>query len=123
MREHSYLNVALTNGTSIVALRYTSNPDVQPASLYYALGRRYNAEVEGCIVEPAPEGKRPVMVLIASEPITARRTDWIKVERNAMMIVDETLRIRFESVELPFERIFFDYEHDEEFDDAAPRTP
>lgn len=113
VRQHSYLNVALTNGTSIVALRYTTNPDVQPASLYYALGRRYNCEVDGCVVEPMPDGKRPVMVIIASEPITARRTDWIKVERNAMMIVDETLRIRFTSVELPFERVFFDYDQEE----------
>jgi predicted glutamine amidotransferase len=104
VRQHSYLNLCVSNGSSIVAVRYTTNPDVQPASMYYAFGSKYNAEVEGCVVDPTPSGKRHACVLIASEPITARRSDWMKVERNCMMIVDESMRISFRNIELGIER-------------------
>jgi glutamine amidotransferase len=107
IRQHSYLNICVTNGTSMVAVRYTTNPDVQPASLYYAFGSRYNSTVDGCIIDQA-NGRRPTTVLIASEPITARRSDWMKVERNCMMIVDETMRITFSNIELAVERLMFD---------------
>jgi predicted glutamine amidotransferase len=46
----------------------------------------------------------PSAVVIASEPFTGSHADWIKVERNTMMVVDETLRIHFYPIELPFER-------------------
>ena len=107
MKQHSYLNLAVTNGTSLVAVRYTTNPDVQPASLYYAFGKQYNTEIDGCVIDPATDGKRPTTILVASEPITARRSDWMKVERNSMMVVDETLRISFHGIELPIEKTVY----------------
>ncbi len=107
VKQHSYLNLCVTNGTGLVAVRYTTNPDVQPASLYYAFGSRYNSSVDGCVIDPA-NGKRPTTVLVASEPITARRADWMKVERNCMMVVDETMRISFHNIELPIERLMFE---------------
>lgn len=107
IRQHSYLNLAVTNGTSLIAVRYTTNPDVQPASLYYAFGREYNTNTDGCVIEPASDGRRPTAILVASEPITARRSDWMKVERNSMMVVDETMRISFRSIELPIERLTY----------------
>ncbi|MFM8472904.1 MAG: class II glutamine amidotransferase [Candidatus Kapaibacterium sp.] len=108
IRQHSYLNLCVSNGTSIVAVRYTTNQDVQPASMYYAFGSRYNADVEGCVIDATPMGQRHAAVLIASEPITARRSDWMKVERNCMMIVDESMRIGFRNIELPVERRLYD---------------
>lgn len=107
IKQHSYLNLAVTNGTSLVAVRYTTNPDVQPASLYYAFGKQYNTEIDGCVIDPATDGKRPTTILVASEPITARRSDWMKVERNSMMVVDETLRISFHGIELPIEKTVY----------------
>jgi glutamine amidotransferase len=108
IKQHSYLNLCVSNGTSIVAVRYTTNPDVQPASMYYAFGSRYNTEVEGCVIDPTPTGSRHAAILIASEPVTARRSDWMKVERNSMMIVDESMRISFRNIELPIERRYYE---------------
>lgn len=104
IRTHSYLNLCVSNGTSIVAVRYTTNPHVQPASLYYAFGKEYHCNIEGCVIEPT-SGGRPTSVVIASEPFTARRSDWMKVERNAMMVVDETMKISFRNIELGIEKV------------------
>jgi predicted glutamine amidotransferase len=105
IKQHSYLNLAVTNGTSMIQVRYTTNPNVQPASLYYMHGKEYHCRGEVCIMEPS-FGK-PSAIVVASEPFTARRSDWMKVERNAMMIVDETMRISFRNVEMDVEKMDF----------------
>lgn len=106
IRQHSYLNLSVTNGTCLVAVRYTTNPNVQPASLYYMHGKEYHCRGEICVMEPT-FGKASAIVL-ASEPFTARRSDWMKVERNAMMIVDETMRISFRNVQMEVEKLDFE---------------
>jgi predicted glutamine amidotransferase len=106
IRQHSYLNLAVTNGTCMVAVRYTTNPNVQPASLYYMHGREYHCRGEVCVMEPT-FGK-PSAIVLASEPFTARRSDWMKMERNAMMIIDETMRISFRNVMMDVEKLDFE---------------
>ncbi len=106
IRQHSYLNLAVTNGTCMVAVRYTTNPNVQPASLYYMHGREYHCRGEICVMEPT-FGK-PSAIVLASEPFTARRSDWMKMERNAMMIIDETMRISFRNVMMDVEKLDFE---------------
>jgi glutamine amidotransferase len=108
VREHSYLNLCVSNGRSIVATRYTTNPRVQPASLYYMFGREYVAEGNRTFM--APDEGQSEAVVIASEPFTSHKSDWVKVTRNSMIIVDEDLNIRFEEIELPFEKAAFVYE-------------
>ena len=104
---HSYLNVAVTNGTSLINVRYTTNPNVQPASLYYMHGKEYHCRTgDTCIMESS-YGK-PSAIVVASEPFTARRSDWMKVERNSMMIVDETMNINFRNVEMEIEKMDFE---------------
>jgi len=106
VRQHSYLNLVVTNGTCMVAVRYTTNPNVQPASLYYMHGREYHCRGEICVMEPT-YGK-PSSIVLASEPFTARRSDWMKMERNSMMVVDETMRISFRNVEMDVEKMDFE---------------
>lgn len=106
VRQHSYLNLAVTNGTCMIAVRYTTNPNVQPASLYYMFGREYKCLEDQCGMEPS-YGK-PSAIVVASEPFTARRSDWMKVERNSMMVVDETMRINFHNIEMDVEKLDFE---------------
>lgn len=106
VRQHSYLNLAVTNGTCLIAVRYTTNPNVQPASLYYMFGREYKCLEDQCGMEPS-YGK-PSAIVVASEPFTARRSDWMKVERNSMMVVDETMRINFHNIEMEVEKLDFE---------------
>lgn len=106
VRQHSYLNLSVTNGTSLVAVRYTTNPNVQPASLYYMFGKEYHCRGDVCMMEPT--FGRPSAIVVASEPFTARRSDWMKVERNGMMVVDETMRIKFHHVQMEMEKMEFE---------------
>lgn len=106
VRQHSYLNFAVTNGTSLIAVRYTTNPNVQPASLYYMHGREYHCDGDHCVMESS-YGK-PSAIVVASEPFTARRADWMKVERNSMMVVDETMGIAFHHLTMNVENLDFE---------------
>ena len=108
VKEHSYLNLCVSNGRSVVATRYTTNPRVQPASLYYLFGRKYICDEYRCYMEP-DQGQSGA-VIIASEPFTAVKSDWVKVARNSMIIVDEDLSISFRDIEMTFERSEFVYQ-------------
>lgn len=108
VREHSYLNLCVSNGRTMIATRYTTNPRVQPASLYYLFGKEYVATDDRCFMLP-DEGKAEA-VIIASEPFTSVKSDWIKVVRNSMIIVEEDLSIHFADIELPFEKAAFVYD-------------
>jgi glutamine amidotransferase len=108
IREHSYLNLCVSNGRSIVATRYTTNPRVQPASLYYMFGKEYVVDDYRCYMLP-DEGMHQAVV-IASEPFTSVKSEWTKVSRNSMVIVDDDLTISFADIELPFEKAEFVYQ-------------
>jgi predicted glutamine amidotransferase len=64
-------------------------------------GKNYYCKDDFCIMEPSTG--RPTAIVIASEPFTLRRSDWMKVERNVMMIVDETMQMTFTDIVLPIE--------------------
>jgi predicted glutamine amidotransferase len=108
IRSHSYLNLCVSNGHAIIATRYTTNPRVQPASLYYMFGKEY--VVDDYRSHMIPDEGQSEAVVIASEPFTSVKSDWIKVSRNSMIIVDEDLTIRFADIELPFEKAEFVYQ-------------
>ena len=101
IKSHSYLNFCLTNGTSIVAIRYTTNQHVQPATLYYMFGKEYRCDGDTCYM--VQSNSTPNCIVLASEPFTARRPDWMKAERNSMLIIDETMRLRFKDIRLEVE--------------------
>ena len=105
IKEHSYLNLCVSNGRAVIATRYTTNPRVQPASLYYMFGKNYVCDEYRCFMEP-DEGQSEA-IIIASEPFTAVKSDWVKVGRNSMIIVDEDLSIRFQDIEMSFEHAGF----------------
>lgn len=52
-----------------------------------------------------PTYGKPSAIVVASEPFTDRRSDWMKVERNSMMVIDETMRISFRHVEMDVEKL------------------
>lgn len=103
VQKHSYLNLVATNGNSMIAVRYTTNPSVQPSTLYYMYGKEYHCRGPLCVMEPSIS--HPSAIVIASEPFTLKRSDWMKVGRNSMMVIDETMRINFHDIELSIEKM------------------
>ena len=70
--------------------------------------KEYVADDYRCYMLP-DEGMHQAVV-IASEPFTSVKSEWTKVSRNSMVIVEDDLTIRFADIELPFEKAEFVYQ-------------
>lgn len=94
----SYFNFAVTDGESIAAVRYVSDPRVEPASLYYSLGGKY--QVSGGICEfiacPLPEKT----VIVASERLNENPADWVRVAPNHVLTVTPDMEVRVELMDV-----------------------
>lgn len=88
----SRYNFAVTDGQNIVATRYVSNPAKDSHTLYYASGDAFEA-VEGRY-RMRPAERRPEAVIIASEPLTSERSDWMAVPANHLVLVTPDLHLR-----------------------------
>ncbi|RMH69996.1 MAG: class II glutamine amidotransferase [Gemmatimonadetes bacterium] len=80
----SLLNFAVSDGNTVMVTRYTTDPAVPPASLYYSCGHRFECKEGICQMVP-PQGE-PHAIIIASEPLTFR-ADWEVVPPNHMVVV------------------------------------
>lgn len=93
----SFLNVAITDGNSIVASRYVSDSSVEPHTLYHSEGRCFECIDGVCrMTKGDPEDHA---VLVVSEKLTDVREDWHKVPPNHLVIVDEALAISIHPIE------------------------
>lgn len=89
--EPSYYNFAVTDGRSVAAIRFVSDPRLEPISLYYSTGRQYaRAEDVGPMIEGDPGEKS---VIIASERLTEQKSDWVRVAPNHVLTVTADLEV------------------------------
>ena len=93
------LNLAVTDGTKLVAYRFRNNAEEQPPSLYYStkagvtLNRKYPDHPDGVntphqsgqVKDAAEHGNH---VIVASEPSTYKDQDWILMGKNQCLMVD-----------------------------------
>jgi predicted glutamine amidotransferase len=110
VRDTSLLNFCVADGDTLVATRYITSSDAEEdaASLYYAEGSAFRRRERGASAPPAasprvaPRGPAAdgeaeyelcyrdpgsTTVLVASEPITAAKGDWVAVPRNHALVV------------------------------------
>ena len=90
----SIYNFAVTDGKQVAAVRYVSDPKVEPISLYYSKQGQYRCY--GTKLELLDESRESSGVIIASERLTAENSDWIRVAPNHVLTVDEALRPKVE---------------------------
>ncbi|MEZ4754026.1 MAG: class II glutamine amidotransferase [Bdellovibrionota bacterium] len=88
--EPSYLNFAVTDGKSMVAVRATTNPKLWADTLYYSEGSSYRCVDGVCSMIQANTGDRSV--LIVSEKLTEARDDWKEVPVNHAVLVSPDLK-------------------------------
>ncbi|HZS18767.1 MAG TPA: class II glutamine amidotransferase [Candidatus Udaeobacter sp.] len=94
----SYYNFAVTNGQSLAAVRYVSDPTVEPASLYYSAGRKYQVTENVCrFVECDPSERT---VIIASERLNENPTAWIRVAPNHVLTIGPDLTVNVELMDV-----------------------
>jgi glutamine amidotransferase len=90
--ESSYLNISLTDGNSIVAVRYVSDPEAEPQSLYIARGERF--ELRDDHYRMVRNDDHIDAVIIASEPLTDDRGDWDRIPVNHVVTVSPEFHIQ-----------------------------
>ena len=94
----SYYNFAVTDGKSVAAIRYVSEPTVEPASLYYSAGRKYECVNGVCrLVDCEP---RESSVVIASERLSEDSSHWTRVAPNHLLTVNEELEVNMQLMEI-----------------------
>lgn len=91
----SLLNFAVTDGHSVIVTRYVSSKTDAAASLYYSSG---TAWVEGKVkgqFKMERRDKASDVVLVASEPLTFERHNWLSVPTNTIVTIsDQTVFVR-----------------------------
>ncbi|GMM30449.1 glutamine amidotransferase subunit [Martiniozyma asiatica (nom. inval.)] len=82
----SLLNFALTDGESIVASRYITSVTDEAASLYFSTGSNFIEYSPGRFkVERLNRSQN--LIMVASEPLTFERGDWISVPTNSTISI------------------------------------
>lgn len=83
----SLLNFAVTDGHSVVCTRYVSSTTDEAASLYFSSGTSWKQmEGEGNFqMERRDRGAD--IVLVASEPLTFERDNWVTVPTNSVLTI------------------------------------
>ncbi|KAH8125160.1 hypothetical protein ACSS6W_009245 [Trichoderma asperelloides] len=86
----SLLNFAVTDGHSVICTRYISSSKDEAASLYYSSGTQWVTRT------PSPDDRQYQMdrkdkggdiVLVASEPLTFERENWVNVPTNSILTI------------------------------------
>ncbi|CAJ0914787.1 13556_t:CDS:2, partial [Entrophospora sp. SA101] len=90
INEPSLLNFAVTDGCSVVCTRYINCQTREAASLYFSSGTSF-MEYKPGHYKMFKADKREDIVLIASEPLTFEKTDWLTIPSNTCIVVTPKL--------------------------------
>ncbi len=99
IRETSYINVCISDGEHIVAIRYVSNKREKAPTLYYSAGGKYICKKGICYLEPATS-RHDHSVLIVSEKLTNNLEDWNQIPTNHVLIVSNDLSVELRPVKI-----------------------
>ena len=99
IKETSFYNFAVTNGSEIVVSRYHSNDDESSASLHYSRGKHFAVLPSGKYdLEKASNRKEAEYVIISSEILTDNTADFPDVPENHTITVREDLSFEIEEI-------------------------
>lgn len=93
VEDSSRCNFAITDGQTVIASKYVAVSDSDPLTLYVSSGDRFEL-VDG-EYRMRPTNRRPHAVIIASEPLTENRNDWIPVPKNNLVVITPELHVRY----------------------------
>ncbi|KAL7270615.1 glutamine amidotransferase subunit [Rhizina undulata] len=87
--EPSLLNFAVTDGHSVICTRYVSSETDEAASLYFSSGTRFHEYKEGGFYRMERHDRGQDLVMVASEPLTFERGDWVTVPTNSILTINK----------------------------------
>ncbi|KAI9851525.1 MAG: hypothetical protein M1838_003479 [Thelocarpon superellum] len=83
----SLLNFAVTDGHSVVCTRYVSSRTDEAASLYFSSGTNWKEHEPPGHYRMERLDKGADIVLVASEPLTFERDNWVTVPTNSVLTI------------------------------------
>ncbi|KAK2065747.1 N-terminal nucleophile aminohydrolase [Colletotrichum caudatum] len=86
----SLLNFAVTDGKSVICTRYISSATDEAASLYYSSGTEWGTRTSAVSdqnYQMERQDKGADIVLVASEPLTFERENWVNVPTNSILTI------------------------------------
>ncbi|KAI8342396.1 nucleophile aminohydrolase [Chlamydoabsidia padenii] len=95
--EPSLLNFAVTDGDSVVCVRYISSKTEEAASLYFSSGTKFECYRPGHY-RMIKADRREDMVVIASEPLTFEKADWLTIPTNNIMVITPKLNVLLQPI-------------------------
>lgn len=91
-KQPSLMNFCVTDGLSILCTRYVSSLHDEAASLYFSSGTSFYEREKGRF-RMKKEDRRQNIVVVASEPLTFEKADWMEVPTNTMIIVTPKMNV------------------------------
>jgi glutamine amidotransferase len=88
----SLLNYVVTDGHTVVATRYISSRTMEASSLFFSSGTSFDEYQDGGLYRMTKADKRENIIMIASEPLTFERSDWMEVKTNTMLVITPKVR-------------------------------
>ncbi|KAI8578163.1 hypothetical protein K450DRAFT_266181 [Umbelopsis ramanniana AG] len=90
--EPSLLNFAVTDGESVVCARYVSSDTLEAPSLYFSSGTKFESYEPGHY-RMVKADRREDMVVVASEPLTFEKADWLTIPTNTILVITPKLSV------------------------------
>ncbi|KZO96309.1 glutamine amidotransferase [Calocera viscosa TUFC12733] len=90
--EPSLMNFAVTDGATVVATRYISSKTEEAASLYFSSGTTFSETSRGHY-KMSKRDKREDIVVIASEPLTFEKADWLEIKTNTLIVITPKMNL------------------------------
>lgn len=94
----NYINAALTDGRSIVAIRYISSEPKRSPSMHFSEGRQYLYHNSKCRMLPTPKGEENGAVLVVSEKLDSDRAEWQNIPVNHILLVRDNLSTALKAI-------------------------
>ncbi|KAL0576360.1 glutamine amidotransferase subunit [Marasmius crinis-equi] len=91
--EPSLMNFCVTDGETVIATRYISSRTEEAASLWFSSGTTFSEFQEGGHYKMTKADKRESIIMIASEPLTFERADWMEIKTNNMVVITPRMNI------------------------------
>ncbi|TBU35334.1 N-terminal nucleophile aminohydrolase [Dichomitus squalens] len=91
--EPSLMNFCVTDGETVVATRYISSRTDEAASLWFSSGSTFSEYAEGGHYKMSKTDKRENLILIASEPLTFEKADWMEIRTNHMVVITPKMNL------------------------------
>ncbi|KAI0639481.1 N-terminal nucleophile aminohydrolase [Trametes polyzona] len=91
--EPSLMNFCVTDGETVVATRYITSRTEEAASLWFSSGSTFSEYAAGGHYKMSKTDKRENIIMVASEPLTFEKADWMEIRTNHMVVITPKMNL------------------------------